>query len=508
MGSPRRSPRIAIGGILHETNTFSPGVTTLDDFRHRTLLRGDDLLRAARGGPGAPGGALAAAGDATILPLLLASATPGGPVTTETFESLAGDLTDRLRGHQRRWPGIDGVLLFLHGAMVTTTDDDPDGTLLLRIRELVGDRVPVMAVIDSHANISARMVDMTNGLFAYRDYPHTDTFERGMEAMRACLNLTGTTARTSTVSRRLPLLMPLLAQSTDAGSPFCPVVERAEWWRTQPGIESISLVPGFPFADVAGAGATVLVRARDQRLAGDVADDLATQWWNLRGDFSVQGMALGDWNATPGNKPTVLAEISDNPGAGGTGDGTHLLRYLIDAGYERVACGALHDPAAVDACHRAGVGAVLPLAVGGRAHSSSGQPVTGAWTVVHLGDGSYTNEGAMSHGARGSLGRTATVVLGAVSVMLSAQRTQTLDPGVFRAGGIEPERCLWLAVKSSVHYRAGFRAVAGDLIDVECPGLSPSSLQSLEYQRVIRPIAPLDTEVSLSLTLPTEGQRV
>jgi microcystin degradation protein MlrC len=273
-------------------------------------------------------------------------------------------------------------------------------------------------------------------------------------------------------------------------------------------VESISLVPGFPFSDVPSAGATVLVTAEDQHLAEEVADDLARQWWNARHEFGVRGMAPGEWNRTPGAKPTVLAEISDNPGAGAAGDGTHLLRYLIEAGYERVACGALHDPAAVEACHRAGVGAVIPLAVGGWAHRTSGQPVDGTWTVVHLGDGSYTNEGAMSHGARGSLGRTATVVQGSVSVMLSAQRTQTLDPGVFRAGGIEPERCDWLAVKSSVHYRAGFRTVAGNLIDVECPGLSPSSLQSLEYLRVIRPLAPLDTDVSLRSALPLGGQRV
>jgi microcystin degradation protein MlrC len=497
-----------MGGILHETNTFTPGVTSLDDFRQRLLLRGDDLVRAARGGPGAPGGALAAAGDATILPLLLASAMPGGPVTAEAFERLAGDLVDRLRGHQRQWPGVDGVILFLHGAMVATHDDDPDGSLLGRVRDLVGHQVPLVAVIDSHANVSPRMVDAVDGLIAYQEYPHTDTFERGLEAMRACLALARTAERPTTVLRRLPLVMPLLAQATSAKGPLGPVVERARWWRSRPGIGSVSLVPGFPFADVPKAGATVLVSARDPRLAEEVADDLATRWWNLRHDFAVGGVAPGDWNATPGSKPTVLAEISDNPGAGGTGDGTHLLRYVMDAGYERVACGALHDPVAVDACHRAGQGAVIPLALGGRAHPTSGPPVTGTWTVAHLGDGSYTNEGAMSHGARGSLGRTATVVQGAVSVMLSAHRTQTLDPGVFRAGGIEPERCHWLVVKSSVHYRAGFQAVAGDLIDVECPGLSPSSLQSLEYLRVIRPLAPLDTGVTLCLARPAEGQRV
>lgn len=489
---PHRPPRIAIGGILHETNTFAPFLTSLADFQQRALLHGDDFLHAATSGPGAPAGAVAAAGDATLVPLLFASATPGGPVTDETFAALSDELLDRLRWGRRKWPGIDGVVLFLHGAMVTPHDPDPEGTFLARIRSEIGPITPVVAVIDSHANVTERMVTSADALIAYREYPHTDTFARGQEAMLLCRRLIAQPGRPHVAWRKLPLMMPLLAQATTGLSPFRPVADLADTWRTDPGIISISLVPGFPYADVPGSGATVLVIGADSGRANLAADELAACWWQQRKNFSLRGVALQDLPVTPGNLPTVLAEISDNPGAGGAGDATHLLRHLLEGPYQHVALATLHDPAAVAGCHAAGVGATLTLEIGGHTHQGSGPPVISAWTVIHLGDGNYVNEGGMSTGARGALGRTATVVRGTVSVILNEQRAQTLDPGVFRAGGVEPERCQWLAVKSSVHYRAGFQALAGRMIDVECAGLSPSSLQSLEFSRVMRPMAPLD----------------
>ncbi len=489
---PHRRPRIALAGLMHETNTFAPFLTTLADFRQRALLRGDDLIRAAARGPGALAGAVAAAGDVSLVPLIFASATPGGPVTDDTWAGLSAELLDRLRLRRRTWPGVDGVVLFLHGAMVTESDPDPEGTLLARVRAEIGPHTPLVAVIDSHATLTERMVAMTDALVAYREYPHVDTFERGEEAMRLCLDLVDRSMNLHRAWRKLPLMMPLLSQATIPASPFYPVVALANHWRQAAGITSISLVPGFPYADVPGAGAAVVVHGADPAIVRQAAEELATAWWEQRSKFTSGGTPLAELPGKAGQGPTVLAEICDNPGAGAAGDATHLLRHLLEGQYQKAALAALHDPLSVAACHSAGVGATLTLSIGGRTHESSGPPVTAPWTVIHLGDGVFINEGRMSPGAHGRLGRTATVQCGGLSVILTEQRAQALDPGVFRAGGVKPEHCHWLAVKSSVHYRAGFQILAGRMIDVECAGLSPSSLQSLEYSRVKRPMAPLD----------------
>jgi microcystin degradation protein MlrC len=124
--------------------------------------------------------------------------------------------------------------------------------------------------------------------------------------------------------------------------------------------------------------------------------------------------------------------------------------------------------------------------------ATSGEPLLADWRITHLGNGVFANEGMMATGATNRIGRTATLQMGSISVILSERRAQSLDPSVFRAGGISPERHRWVAVKSSVHYRAGFQNLASTMIDVESPGLSPSDLARLTYTHIPRPMFPLD----------------
>jgi microcystin degradation protein MlrC len=499
-----RLPRIAIGGILHETNTFAPNPTTLGDFAERTHLAGAAMIDAGTGSHSALGGAIAAAnGQATLVPTLFTSAMPGGPVTDATFASLAADLTGRIRQAHSPYPKLDGIVLLLHGAMVTGSDPDPEGTLLTRIRDIVGRHLPVAVVVDSHANLSQRMVDLADLIVGYQQYPHVDTWHRGHEAMTLCLELVRTGTRPITAFRKLPLLMPLVAQSTDPGMPLAPLLERADFWRTQPGIVSISVVPGFPYSDVPDAGASVIVHGAPGNSAqvAEIADDLAHSWWNLRDRFEIEATPLDDLPAEPPPGLTVLADIADNPGAGASSDSTHILHRFLDLGLGDAAFATIADSAAVTACHEAGIGALLDIGIGGRATSHSGNPAWATWRVDHLGNGIFTNEGPMATNAVSRIGRTATVRAGGISVILSERRAQALDPSVFRAGGIEPERCRWLVVKSSVHYRAAFRTMATTMIDVECPGLSPSNLRSLTYNRLRCPIVPLDAPDSPAVTV-------
>ena len=232
----------------------------------------------------------------------------------------------------------------------------------------------------------------------------------------------------------------------------------------------------------------------DTGYAARVADELAGLWWQQMHAFDIAATPPDDLPSDPGPGITVLADIADNTGAGAPGDGTHLIRHFLDRKLGDAAFATIVDPEAVRACHEAGHGATLVIGIGGRATPNSGTPVEREWEIVHLGDGVFVNEGPMSHGAVSRIGRTATVRSGGISVILCERRAQALDPAVFRAGGILPDGCRWLVVKSSVHYRAAFRAMANNMIDVECPGLSTSHLRSLTYNRVRRPIVPLDAQ--------------
>jgi microcystin degradation protein MlrC len=487
-GHARRPARIAVGGIAHETNTFASMPTTLDDFQQRALLTGNALLMSARGNDGALGGVTAAAeGRAELLPTLFASAAPSGMVTASTFATLRDGLLARLRGHQRRFPGVDGVILVLHGAMVVNGLDDAEGALLRDVREIAGARRPVVAVVDFHANLSAAMVDTVDLIVPYRTYPHVDTFARGAEALRLCLDLVAGTIRPCTAWRTLPLLSPLPSQITDGGGAFARLAASADALATRPSVIGVSLVPGFPYSDVPETGASVLVTTDfDQDLADRLADDLASRWWNERAAMQTEGEPLDRLDAAlfqPTHEgPIVLADIADNPGAGAPGDSTCVLRHCFEHRVTGVALATLPDPAAVSACHAAGAGTTIRLAIGGKLSAWSGQPIERDWTIRHLGSGVFTNHGPMGTGGTTRLGSTATVESDGITVLLCERRVQTLEPAVFEACGIDPRRMNVLIVKSSVHYRAGFRGIARQMIDIEAPGLSTSRLISLPYR--------------------------
>jgi microcystin degradation protein MlrC len=498
----RRAPRLAIGGLAHETNSFSPVATTLDAFRRRSYLTGDAIVRQSRVGRSVVGGIVAAAeaAGATLLPTLFASASPGGHVTGEAFDALRCGLLDRLRAHRRApWP-LDGVVLAFHGAMAAEGEDDADGALLTEVRDLIGADVPLVVVVDSHANISAMMVAACNLLLSYDTYPHLDPYERGQEAVTRCLDVRRRRIDPVAVLRGLPLLAPLPAQRTDGTTPFAEVMALVHDLESESGIVAIAVTGGFPYADTARTGVSVTVTTDgDLRRAGDAANLVAAAIWERRDRMRAGGIspdaAIDRALAAPSDRPVILADVADNPGAGAPGDGTWLLARLIERGVRGAVVGALPEPAAVAAAVAAGVGGRVRLALGGKSDPRGGPPLDVTAKVLATGDGIFTNLGPMGRGGTTRLGRTATLDVDGVEVVVCERPMQASDPGLFRSAGIEPTARRIVVVKSGVHFRAAFGPLAGEIVEVEAGGLSSSDLAAFPYRRVRRPIAPLDDGV-------------
>jgi microcystin degradation protein MlrC len=498
----RLAPRLAIGGLAHETNSFSPVPTTLDAFRRRSYLTGESLVRQSRIGRGVFGGIVdtAETAGATLLPTLFASAPPGGIVARDAFDALRYGLLDRLRAHRRGpWP-LDGVVLALHGAMAAEGEDDCEGAVLTDVRELIGREVPLVAVVDSHANVSARMVAACDLLLSYDTYPHLDPYERGQEAVARCLDVRRHRIAPVAVLRRLPLLAPLPPQRTDGETPFAAAMALVHALEAEPGVVAIALAGGFPYADTARTGVSVTVTTDgDARRAGDLANRVAAAIWDRRDDLRADGVtpdeAIDRALAVPDERTVVLADVADNPGAGAPGDGTWLLSRLIERGVRGAAVAALPDPAAVAAAIAAGVGGRVRVALGGKIDARGGPPLDVTATVEALGDGVFSNLGPMGRGAPTRLGRTATLAVGGVEVVVCERPVQAADPGLFLAAGIDPSARRILAVKSGVHFRAAFAPLAGAIVEVEAGGVSSSDLTRFPYRRLRRPIAPLDDGV-------------
>lgn len=500
--------RVLVGGISHETNTFSHEPTDLAQFHQRVYIAGYDLLLGFGGTRTVIGGFLDGLHllGATPVPLLYASATPGGVVTRAAHAALRGTLLDAARAAMP----VDGVLLALHGAMVAEDAPDVEGELLRAVRGIVGPDVPIIATLDSHANISPLMVSAATALVGYTTYPHIDTYERGEEAASI---LAAVLLRRSVPTMALatpPLLVSLPPQCTQPlGGPDAPplpmrtLLARAAAARTDRRVLNVTVAGGFPYSDVRDAGLRVTVTTKgDMNLAHGIAASIASVAWAEREQFVPRMIAIPDAlarvrGATRG--PLVLADSGDNPGAGAPCDGTALLHALLDDGARGVAVGVIADAETVARAVAVGVGASLPVRLGGGRDDRGGPPVEATATVVRVTDGVFTHTGPMGTGSRTRMGRTVVLAFGGtggVQVIVTEQRTQALDLSLFRSVGIEPTAQRAVVVKSSVHFRAAFAPIAAEILDVDTPGVAAADLTRFPYAHVRRPVWPLDPDAT------------
>ncbi|HEY8602079.1 MAG TPA: M81 family metallopeptidase [Thermomicrobiales bacterium] len=497
--------RIATGGIAQETNTFQWEPTTLADFSAGSsgIERGEGIMR-LRGTGTIYGGIIAEAeaNDVELIPTLYAHAVPGGRVSREAHEAFCAEILDGIR---RALP-VDGVLLGIHGAMALEHAPDGEGPLIARIRALVGPDVPIVAPLDLHTNLSEEMMAEADAFVGYKEYPHIDMPETGAHAMRLLLATIRGEAKPTMAHTRLPLIAPNQSMVTTWQSPLKEVIDRARELEREPGVLAATVLGGFPFADVPFAGvATIVVTNDDPALARRLADELAARCWARRDRFTIRPTPIADAIADalagePGSV-YVLADIADSGASGTAGDGTAILRGLLDAGARSAAVAQIMDREAVTACVAAGVGATVTLSVGGKHDGLHGEPVavTGMVRLIH--EGAFTIGGAMGRGTRASRGRTIVLEIdgpGGIEVQLTELRGHPSDLNHFRAFGIEPTERRILVLKSAAHFRAAFEPIATKVIEVDAPGISSPDLRRFPYKELRRPIYPLDPETTWS----------
>jgi microcystin degradation protein MlrC len=501
------SEAVLIGQIEHETNTFSSLSTGMAAFDDASLHYGDAVVDDLGGTNTAIGGFLRVAADEgwDVVPTVAADATPGGIVTANARETLLGAV---LEGIERADP--DGVLLALHGAMVSEGDPsdgqravgddriragDGDGYILERVRQAVGDEVPVMASLDLHANVSERMATHADGLFGYDTYPHVDIGDTGETAARAMAATLSGTLDPEVVVERAPLLppLPVLRTETEPMQSLLSAASAAE----DDAVPDVSVFGGFAHADVNHAGFSV-VGVADRSRADEVrttcrtlADEAEERRTEFDRAYTSVADAVTEAATRTDDDPLLLADISDNPGGGGAQDGTTLLSALLEAGVEDAAVATIYDPAAVDAAAAAGVGERVSVSLGGQT-ATAGDPIDVTGRVRLLSDGRYRNQGPMSTGLEVSFGRTAVLEVDGIDVVVGSHRQQPYDPEAFRSQGITPERERVVVLKSTVHYRAGFEPLVGAIREVATPGLCTPTLSAFDYEHVSRPIYPLD----------------
>ncbi len=488
--------RILTALVNHETNTFSRIPTDLDAFRARRYFEGDDIFPAFRGTNTEIAAFIDAAEryDWELVPTIAVQATPSGPVTADAYNHIAR----RLLAGFSDGP-FDGVLLALHGAMVSDVNEDGEGYLLELIRNQVGPHIPVAATLDLHANVTVNMARHADILVSYKTYPHVDMYDVGMETAVLLQRTLNGEIRPSILLGKCEM-MDGADHGRTPGGPMRQLLQMARNFEAEPGILSVSVNGGFPWADTLETGPSTLVVVDGERpSAHEIVQTMTGEIWNRRHELSIDLKTVSEVVTAikeypEDADPLVIAEFSDNPGGGGYGDATRLLKAVLDAGAEGLAFSLIVDPEAARIMKQAGIGAEITIDLGGRIDPAFGGPISVSGTVMALCDGDLVHEGPMHRGVAVNLGTSALLRSGGVDIVVTSRKVQVYDLQHFRFLGIEPTSYRVLLVKSAHHFRAAYEPIAGKVVTVDAGGLTSRNYQELTYRRVRRPVFPLDID--------------
>jgi len=479
--------RVFSASLATETNTFGPMPTGLSSFKDRGYYRAGehpDHITLFSG----PLWAARLRGKTLGWELfegVVAGAQPSGTTTRHAYETLREELLADLRAAMP----VDMVVLGLHGAMVADGYDDCEGDLLRRVRELIGPEVVLGAELDPHNHLTPEMVSNADLLISFKEYPHTDVLERGLELVDLCAAAVEKKIRPVAAVVDCQMIV-TMHTSRDPAKAF---VQRIQSLEGKDGVLSISVSHGFAWGDVPEMGTKLLVYTDgDAAAANALARTLADELIGLREALNVRypdiDAALDEALAFDGG-PVVLADGADNPGGGAASDSTFILRRMVERGITNAALGPMWDPIAVRIAFDAGEGARLSMRIGGKISPLSGDPIDLECTVKALHRDMVMTGLANTPTA---LGDCALVEANGIDIVLITLRNQAMGTDMFTQLGCDLAARKIVVVKSSQHFYASFSKVAKHVIYAGAPGAVTLDLSTLPYREVRRPKWPLD----------------
>jgi microcystin degradation protein MlrC len=487
--------RVAIGQLWQETNTFNPLPTTRQDFQHLGLFRGRQLVEAMadtnelggviqslRAWPTAP----------EIVGLVRLPAWPGGALTPDTFTWLRQEMVDTLR---QALP-VDAVLLALHGALVADGAPDVEGAVLEAIRGLVGPKVPIIATLDLHANVTDRMVQSADAFVLYHTAPHIDIFEtgrRGAAVLRRVLD----GARPVTAFVKLPMVVPAERANTQSPESFSfGLRRRLVEIENEPKVLAAGVATVQPWMDIPElGGAVIIVTNGDPELASRRCVEIAAIVWEHRRDYLPELSSIADAVREAHADQSGLVVLSDSADAttsGAPGDSNHVLGELLRHSWQRPVLVPLVDPELVQAAKQAGCGARMEVMVGGKRDNRFSQPMTLTVEVERFFDARFLLSGHLGRNLPIDMGPSVVLRQGEVRLLVTSRTGPHFAPEFFRAGGLDPFAAAVVVAKSPCGFRAAYQDRARLIRVVRAPGCAPADFWNYPYVHIDRPLWPWD----------------
>lgn len=489
--------RLVLARMNHETNTFSPVPTPLAAFNPKW---DEEAAAAAVGSPTALGAfhAFGTRIGAELAVPLVAHANPSGPVDDTAFDAMAEAIL-RAVGD-----GCDGILLDLHGAMVTRSHDDGEGELLARVRRAAPD-VPLGVALDLHGNITQRMLDNCDAIVGFKTYPHIDMVETGEHLVRIMEPILAGGPRPAMALCHPPMLAATLCMNTTVDGAMTDLVRHARAAESREGVRAVTIFGGFAIADLAETGLSVVVVADRAEQARQVARELGADAWRRREEFVYRETPLADSIAragllADGTAPVLLLDHGDNCNSGGSCDVMDVLEESLAAGHRRIAVGPIADPETVAQMFEAGVGETITVSLGNKTPAPDFPPTRAPLAITGrvraLGDGSYRATGPIYHGELLSMGRAAALETDQAVIVVCEQPHEPLDLGVFSCLGIDLAGTRFLILKSRMYCRPVFEPISKAVVECASAGVTSSNYDLFAFKKLARPIYPLDADLA------------
>lgn len=519
--------KILIGWFGHETNTFSRRQTNMDLLISQGFWEGDALIDTFRGTPSYLGGMIQCAADKKIDLIPTLGVENAGPPLTDACLNI---MVDKILTYvQKHLGAFDGICFAMHGAGCSVSHNDIESHILSAIRSVVGDKMPITITLDLHGNISDKMCQLATGLFGIKDNPHTDYHITGYEAMGALISAVEYQSRVgralfATCHIKLPLLMPITSNQSGA---YKAVKEFINRYKKENDLLDAAFFPGFPYADHPDIEATVFVTSKNDPdgkadSSYEHAKNIAKYVWSRRKEI-VPEKALSAGEAVDKaesvlrsisslhrkkgsnrNSLIVINEMSDNPGGGAPGDGTHLLKAMLSRNIPNSAFGYIYDPDVVQYAMEQGIGKRISIPLGGKLEEEKfhGSPVKlDNARICTLSEGKMVATTPLMHGIPGSFGPTVTLQCGHVKVIVASVANQTYDDRIFFVGGVDIRQMNLIGLKSSQHFRAFYDKVATEIIPADPMGILASDLTLYDYRNLNRAVYPLDQNSDYRINL-------
>lgn len=493
-GFTQVKPLIGVAGISHESNSFNIDKTRIEDFNIKT---GADIKEKANSFYAARNSKTTSAGyiegarlfGMELYPTIVTGATPKGPVTDQAFNTMMKEILSDLRSG----PKLQGILLNLHGAMIVESYPSGDEEIVRRVREAFGKTMPIVVTHDFHANITPKMIEYSTVLITFKENPHLDTYERGLQAAEIMSKIVKGEVKPVQRIVKPPMVYNIAFQNTFA-KPLLPVVDASKELEKMPGILAVSVSGGYQYGDVPWMGPSiVVVTDNDQETADTEAKRLADMLWDTRESTRVN-------NPTPRDavkmaiqhqgRPVILIDMGDNIGGGSTGDSTFLLEELMKQGAQGWAM-VIADPAAYKVAEKAGVGNTFDFEVGGKTDDLHGKPVRIKGEVRSLNVGRYLETEVRHGGGRyWNMGNTAVIQVEGSSldepnlVLLTTKRASPNSAHIFTSNGVYVERQKILVVKGAIAPRAAYEPFASILLSVDSPGATAINPSWFKYYQI------------------------